>query len=324
MFFPECHFASSEATRQFAMAHDAFDAKTGELASICDDPEAVKARASDGALVLVTRVAGYVRSWAIPLAEAEEIVRTGDRPTVPELCGVCLAVRRDNPGECENPFAGYLMAQPHTGLPPAQYMHGHQKKLADVVDLPSVGPITVVRRDLGSFGAPDMQALYALMHEIVDAYSDKGKAADESARALMCVSEFQIYRALRPTGLDTQDVHPPPHLLRPRVRVKGLKSAPALNGRCGYRDSYDDVKRRWHVYLDGKTGLDKPLGIRAENLEIFADKIVACAKSCANAVEDLIVAGRRRCERQGKQWITQEEVSWAAFSGVFPAVPPPQ
>ena len=55
------------------MAHDAFDAKTGELASIRDDPEAVKARASDGALVLVTRVAGYVRSWAIPLAEAEEI-----------------------------------------------------------------------------------------------------------------------------------------------------------------------------------------------------------------------------------------------------------
>ena len=136
------------------MAHDAFDAKTGELASIRDDPEAVKARASDGALVLVTRVAGYVRSWAIPLAEAEEIVRTGDRPTVPELCGVRLAVRRDNPGECENPFAGYLMAQPHTGLPPAQYMHGHQKSLADVVDLPSVGPITVVRRDLGSFGAP--------------------------------------------------------------------------------------------------------------------------------------------------------------------------
>ena len=75
------------------------------------------------------------------------------------------------------------MAQPHTGLPPAQYMHGHQKKLADVVDLPSVGPITVVRRDLGSFGAPDMQALYALMHEIVDAYGDKGKAGDESARA---------------------------------------------------------------------------------------------------------------------------------------------
>ena len=170
-------------------------------------------------------------------------------------------------------------------------MHGHQKKLADVVDLPSVGPITVVRRDLGSFGAPDMHALYALMHEIVDAYSDEGKAGDESARALMCVSEFQIYRALRPTGLATQDVHPPPHLLRPRVRVKGLKSRPALNGRCGYRDSYDDVKRRWHVYLDGKTGLDKPLGIRAENLEIFADKIEACAKSCANAVEDLVVAG---------------------------------
>ena len=59
------------------------------------------------------------------------------------------------------------------------------------------------------------------------------------------------------------------------------------------------------MYLDGKTGLDKPLGIRAENLEIFSDKIVACAKSCANAVEDLLVAGRRRCEREGKQWITR-------------------
>ena len=56
------------------MAHDAFDAKTGELASIRDDPEAVKARASDGALVLVTRVAGYVRSWATPGGGG------GDRP----------------------------------------------------------------------------------------------------------------------------------------------------------------------------------------------------------------------------------------------------
>ena len=72
------------------MAHDV-RRQDRQLASR-DDPEAVKARASDGALVLVTRVAGYVRVGDT-LAEAE-IVRTGDRPTVPELCGVRLAVPR--------------------------------------------------------------------------------------------------------------------------------------------------------------------------------------------------------------------------------------
>ena len=119
---------------------DAYDAKTGELSTIRDDPESIKARDSDGALVLVTHVAPtYVRSWAIPAAEAEDIVKNVDKqdiPTVPELCGVRLAVRRDNPGECENLFAGYLMAQPFTGLPPPQYMHGHQKKFADIQCLP--------------------------------------------------------------------------------------------------------------------------------------------------------------------------------------------
>ena len=46
---------------------DAYDAKTGELSTIRDDPESIKARDSDGALVLVTHVAPtYIRSWAIP------------------------------------------------------------------------------------------------------------------------------------------------------------------------------------------------------------------------------------------------------------------
>ena len=55
---------------------DAYDAKTGKLSTIRDDPESIKARDSDGALVLVTHVAPtYVRSWAIPAAEAEDIVK---------------------------------------------------------------------------------------------------------------------------------------------------------------------------------------------------------------------------------------------------------
>ena len=105
------------------------------------------------------------------------------------------------------------MAQPHGH--PAQYMHSHQKSLADVVDLPSVGPITVVRRDLGSFGAPDMHALYALA-EIVDVQRRGQGWGRVGARADVRERVPDI-RALRPTGLAAQDVHPPPHLLRPRV-----------------------------------------------------------------------------------------------------------
>ena len=312
----------------FAMGRDdAYDAKTGELSTIRDDPESIKARDSDGALVLVTHVAPtYVRSWAIPAAEAEDIVKNCDKqdiPTVPELCGVRLAVRRDNPGECENLFAGYLMAQPFTGLPPPQYMHGHQKKFADIHDIPSVGPITVVRRDLGSFGAPDMRALYDLMHEIVAAYNDDGHAGDEWARSQMSVSAFQTHQLLRPSGL-TQGVFPPPHLLRPRVRIKGLVGKPTLNGKLGYRDAYDHVKKRWSVFLDGTTGMDKPLGIKTDNLELFKDNIVACGKSCANAVEDQLLADRRRCDREGKPWISQEELAWAAFSDTIHAFPQPE
>jgi hypothetical protein len=215
------------------------------------------------------------------------------------------------------------MAQPFTGLPPPQYMHGHQKKFADIHDIPSVGPITVVRRDLGSFGAPDMRALYDLMHEIVAAYNDDGHAGDEWARSQMSVSAFQTHQLLRPSGL-TQGVFPPPHLLRPRVRIKGLVGKPTLNGKLGYRDAYDHVKKRWSVFLDGTTGMDKPLGIKTDNLELFKDNIVACGKSCANAVEDQLLADRRRCDREGKPWISQEELAWAAFSDTIHAFPQPE
>jgi hypothetical protein len=181
----------------------------------------------------------------------------------------------------------------------------------------------VVRRDLGSFGAPDMRALYDLMHEIVAAYNDDGHAGDEWARSQMSVSAFQTHQLLRPSGL-TQGVFPPPHLLRPRVRIKGLVGKPTLNGKLGYRDAYDHVKKRWSVFLDGTTGMDKPLGIKTDNLEMFKDNIVACAKSCANAVEDQLLADRRRCDREGKPWISQEELAWAAFSDTIHAFPQPE
>ena len=59
-----------------------------------------------------------------------------------------------------------------------------------------------MRRDLGSFGAPDMQALYALMHEIVDAYG--ARASDRTPRARPGMRQrVPDIASLRPTGLDT-------------------------------------------------------------------------------------------------------------------------
>ena len=46
------------------------------------------------------------------------------------------------------------------------------------------------------------------------------------------------------------------------VRLGGLKSAPELNGQCGAIQYFDDMKGRYHVYLENR---ERPVGLRPAN-----------------------------------------------------------
>ena len=60
--------------------------------------EEAEVASSAGEMRLGCEVWRGMRSVALTKEEAEEIIRTGQRPPVPELLGVRLAVRRDGPG----------------------------------------------------------------------------------------------------------------------------------------------------------------------------------------------------------------------------------
>ena len=76
---------------------------------------------------------------------------------------------------------------------------------------------------------------------------------------------------------------PEPSLIRQRVRIDGLSSAPAHNGQCGVAVSWDGEKQRYTIKVDGQA---ETLNVRPANLRCLAAEAAAAAAEAPSAEVD--------------------------------------
>ena len=213
------------------------------------------------------------------------LIRTGERPPIPALLGVRLAIRRHEaiPGEWlnDNVPAVYLMADSHSGLAPPSW-------LPNGIGSGGTGPVTVASLD-GPYSAVDA----ALLHDYIDRLMDMwggGRPTDQlDPRAFQRFLRTRIVRVANPDlrgysdfdsgaaaamRLDRARVH----LVRPRVRLAGL-SALALNGQVGFVGRWARAQGRFEVFLDG----GRDVSVKPDNLVALGDDVLPLHPPAARA-----------------------------------------
>ena len=117
-------------------------------------------------------------------SERDTLIRTGERPPMPALFGVRLAIRRHEAiagGRLnDNQPAVFLMADPETGLAPPSWL--------PQIGCGGTGPVTAVSLD-GAYSAMDAALVHEFMDQLMDLFGD----GIEAVRPRLNARSFQTF-----------------------------------------------------------------------------------------------------------------------------------